>query len=193
MADFYNGFVFEEKVSGRLTIEGNPVPYKHPRGEPYEAKLPSGDIIKAGTVREIVGEYLKQSDALKRRNQLAKEHVRELTKGRPSWNRWRRENPHIKPVLACQDLRGVKVKGGTLAGYDFSYTNLCQAKMQGFIWNAPTSIKQSLRGRTFPEPTLSARTFAEPTCMKRISKMRISTTPTYRAFRWSGPNLPVRC
>ena len=134
MAEFYKGFVFEVNVSGhRLTIEGNPIPVKQRSGRPgYCVKLPSGKTIGAASLSEFARRYISQSVDRKRRDRLAREHLHELSKGKVSWNRWRRKNPQIKPVLADQDLRNVKIEdgNGTLAGYDFSYTNLCQARMQ---------------------------------------------------------------
>ena len=131
MAEFYKGFVFERDVSAPLTIEGNPVPLKPgPRGNGFTVKLPSGETINAASVSAVARRYLSRSGALTRRNNLAREHRSRLLKGRASWNRWRRDNPHIMPVLANEDLR-VEFAKRTLAGYDFSYTNLCQAKMQG--------------------------------------------------------------
>ena len=130
MAEFYKGFVFERDVSAPLTIEGNPIHViRRPREKGLRIKLPSGEIITARSVSKLARRYIRQSGVLTRRNCLAKEHLAKLRKGKASWNRWRRENPNIKPVLADQDL-SVEFKDRTLAGYDFSYANLCQAQMQ---------------------------------------------------------------
>ena len=133
MAEFYQGFVFERDVSAPLTIEGNPVRVERgPRGKGFTVNLPSGEAIKAASVSAVARRYIDLSGDLDRRNSLARAHLRELLKGRDSWNQWRHENPDIKPVFANQDLT-VEFKDSkrTLAGYDFSYANLCQAKMQG--------------------------------------------------------------
>jgi hypothetical protein len=131
MAEFYKGFVFERDVSAPLTIEGNPVSVKRgPRGNGFTVKLPSGETVNAASVSEVARRYIVRSGDLARRNRLAEGHLQELRKGRASWNRWRRGNPDIKPVLANKNL-SVEFKDRTLAGYDFSYTNLCQARMQG--------------------------------------------------------------
>lgn len=131
MAEFYKGFVFERDVSAPLTIEGNPIPVKSgPRGNGFTVKLPSGETISGASVSAVARLYIIRSGDMARRNRLAKEHLQELRKGRASWNRWRRGNPHIKPVLANQDLSVEFKDPRTLAGYDFSYTNLCQARMQ---------------------------------------------------------------
>ena len=134
MAEFYKGFVFELDVSDELTIEGNPIPVKPRPGKTnyYDVKLPSGKTIGAASKSRLARRYINRSGDLARRNRLARKHLRELSKGRASWNRWRRKNPDIKPVLADQDLRKVDIREGdrTFADYDFSYANLCQAKMQ---------------------------------------------------------------
>ena len=131
MAEFYKGFVFERDISAPLTIEGNPVRFKPgPDGEGFTAELPSGEPVTAASVSKLARRYIIRSGYLACRNRLAREHLQELQKGRDSWNRWRLENPHIKPMLANHDLH-IKVKGRTFDEYDFSYTNLCQARMQG--------------------------------------------------------------
>ena len=146
MAEFYKGFVFERDVSAPLTIEGNPIEVKrHPRGKRFTVELPSGETISGASVSAVARRYIIGSGDLARRNRLAKEHLQELRKGRAAWNGWRRENPHIKPVLADQDLRA-EFKRRTLAGYDFSYTNLCQARMQGL----------NLKGANFHQAILAA-------------------------------------
>lgn len=131
MAEFYRGFVFERDVSAPLTIEGNPVLVKRrPRGKGFTIKLPSGETVNAASVSAVARRYIVRSGDLARRNHVAQGHLQELRKGRAAWNRWRRENPHIKPVLANENL-SVEFKERTLSGYDFSYTNLCQTRMQG--------------------------------------------------------------
>lgn len=175
MAEFYKGFVFERDVSAPLTIEGNPVRVERgPLGKGFAAKLPSGETIDAASISAVARHYIIRSGDLARRNRLAEEHLKELLKGRAAWNRWRRENPHIKPVFANEDL-SVKFKERTLAGYDFSYANLCQARMQG---------RRSSRRRISPGPTLRARTFAEQISTKPISRMHLSPAPTCRASKW---------
>ena len=133
MAEFYEGFVFERNVSAPLTIEGVPVSVKRdPRGKGFTVKLPSGEAINAESVSEAARRYIVGSGDLYHRNRLARAHLRQLLKGKAAWNRWRRENPDIKPTFASQDL-SVEFKDPkrTLAGYDFSYANLCEANMQG--------------------------------------------------------------
>jgi len=132
MAEFYKGFVFEH-VSDQLTLEGNPIPVREREGRRrYYVELPSGETIRAKSESNLAHRYITLSGDLTSRNRVATEHLKKLSKGKAYWNRWRRNNPHIKPLLADQDLRNVEIErgDGTLAGYDFSYTNLCQARMQ---------------------------------------------------------------
>lgn len=116
MAEFHKGFVFEQDRTAPLTIEGNP----HPSGKTTPGKSRSA----------LACRYIDTSEALARRQLVAQKHLEELHRGKTSWNRWRRENPDIKPMLAFQDLRAA-YKHKPLDGYDFSYTNFCQAKLSG--------------------------------------------------------------
>jgi hypothetical protein len=134
MAEFYKGFVFERDVSAPLTIEGIRIPVACVLGgSGFTAKLPSGETISAASVSALARLYIVRSGDLARRNRLAEKHFQELRmrKDKDDWSQWRRENPDIRPVLANNKRLSVEFKDRTLAGYDFSYTNLCQANMQG--------------------------------------------------------------
>ena len=135
-AEFYRGVVFERGASAHLTIEGNPIEYG---GEgPFTAKLPrptkSGVTEVSGdNLSELAQRYIKHSGLLESRESEKKKHLEELRQGSQSWNRWRRANPLVQPMLA-----GLTVKERMsleppvcLECCDFSYANLCQAQLQG--------------------------------------------------------------
>jgi hypothetical protein len=108
MAEFYKGFVFECDVSALLTIEGNPVCVKRgPAGRAFTVKLPSREtftIDDPASVSTVACRYIIRSGDLARRNMVTEKHLQKLRKGRAEWNRWRRENPDIKPVLANREV-----------------------------------------------------------------------------------------
>jgi uncharacterized protein YjbI with pentapeptide repeats len=133
MAEFHRGFVFERDRTAPLTIEGNPIPFKRaPGGRGFIAMLPppSRKAITGSSISALARRYIDRSDDLVQRQRVTQTHLHELSLGRASWNRWRRQNPDIKPMLAFQDLR-VAFKDEPLDDYDFSYTNLCQATLRG--------------------------------------------------------------
>lgn len=54
------------------------------------------------------------------------EHLAVLKQGVEVWNKWREENPDVKPDLIETDLREI-----TLTGADFSWVKLIRAKLDG--------------------------------------------------------------
>lgn len=111
MATFYEGFVYETGVSAPLTIEGMPRDFGP--GESPDA-----------AARRYIDEVLRPA-----RDKIRAEHLGILNRGVSAWNEWRRHNPAIRPTLANTSL--AELKSTNLAGYDFSYTNLCQAQWPG--------------------------------------------------------------
>ena len=53
-------------------------------------------------------------------------HLRLLTKGRSSWNRWRQQHPELRP-----DLSGAHLSGADLSGADLSGAHLSGAHLSG--------------------------------------------------------------
>jgi hypothetical protein len=63
------------------------------------------------------------------------EHLRILEQGVEVWNRWREENPDIRPDLSAADLSGVNLGGADLSGADLSGADLSEAKLSGAIFS----------------------------------------------------------
>lgn len=131
MADFSKGFVFETGVSAGLTIEGNPVRgfrQRRPGGR-ASAVLPSGVRISGENLKELVENYVTKTGLLKGREDTRMEHLSHLREGRAHWNRWRRQNPGVQPMLAEIKV-GRDFTDRALDGYDFSYANFTRAKLR---------------------------------------------------------------
>jgi hypothetical protein len=58
------------------------------------------------------------------------EHLEILNQGVESWNKWRKENPHIKP-----DLSEAFLFGGGFSGADFSFAELFRVEFFGAVLN----------------------------------------------------------
>jgi hypothetical protein len=73
--------------------------------------------------------------------------MKELAKGKDSWNKWRLEHPDLLPMFAGADLRraGRGPRRNRLDGYDFSYTNFTDANLSGL----------HLRGANFHQAILA--------------------------------------
>ena len=52
------------------------------------------------------------------------EHLARLREGVQAWNRWREDNPGIRPELTGADGGGVNLSGADLAGADFTRAEL---------------------------------------------------------------------
>ena len=64
------------------------------------------------------------------------EHLTLLKKGVESWNKWRNENPEIKPDFSKADLRGIKLQKVNLSKSNleevkFQFSNLNNAILSG--------------------------------------------------------------
>jgi len=57
------------------------------------------------------------------------EHLRILEKGVEAWNKWRKENPDIRPDLNGADLRRAGLSGADLGGADLSGADLSGAEL----------------------------------------------------------------
>ncbi len=77
------------------------------------------------------------------------EHLELIRQGTEVWNKWRKENPKIKP-----NLTGVDLKGLDLSGINLSGTQLTGAKMTGCILTRANLSKACLREAILYEANL---------------------------------------
>jgi len=140
-AEFYKGSVFE-CLSNRLSIEGRPVRLVDDRRA--KAELATGETFTADSLPELAKMIIDGAPEFKERRKLAREHwaiLDNCEKARDdgrSWNEWRQMNPTVHPMLAEQEL-----DRRDLSGFDFSYTNLCMAKLRHAILKG-TSFHQAI-------------------------------------------------
>jgi hypothetical protein len=59
------------------------------------------------------------------------EHLKLLKEGVEVWNRWRNENPNVRPELRWADLRGAELSGASLGRADLSRAHLSGASLGG--------------------------------------------------------------
>jgi len=69
------------------------------------------------------------------------EHLKILNQGVKAWNKWRRENPRIKPNLSNVDLCEADLCGANLSGVDLTGTFLINAELYGAVL-----VKANLEG-----------------------------------------------
>jgi uncharacterized protein YjbI with pentapeptide repeats len=87
------------------------------------------------------------------------EHVERITHGAEQWNRWRQENPLIKPNLAGAKFYKANFEGLNLSGADFSgaeaaYSSFNGANLEGAIFE-----KAYLQGASFNHANLAKSNF----------------------------------
>jgi hypothetical protein len=88
------------------------------------------------------------------------EHVAILKKGMDAWNRWREENPDIRPDLSEADLKGANLKGADLREANLRQARLGEANLRGISigcfrctdTRSLSSCSQHSRRRLFPLP-----------------------------------------
>lgn len=174
MADFCKGFVFERDVTAPLTIEGFEVKGFKETADGASGYLPSGELITAPSVEKLVECYVVRTGALKRREDVKTEHLRELHKGKEAWNQWRRDH-QIQPMLAgvdkSRDLTECKRRNSDkydLDGYDFSYANLCEAQLQGVHPKGANFHQAILAGADLSDAHLEGANFCRTDLYKTL-------------------------
>lgn len=110
MADAYShkGLTIEIDVSiPRLTIEGHDIPTEQLAGlfDPSESPSAKGERL-----RQCGKEIIEGSPGFKKREATQLAHLAILARGVAEWNRWRMENPEIRPLLydPVEATRGVR-------------------------------------------------------------------------------------
>jgi hypothetical protein len=72
------------------------------------------------------------------------QHLAKLQQGVPAWNRWRCENPHIRPNLRDADLSRASLAGAHLAGAHLGDVSLFSANLIGANLNGANLIGADL-------------------------------------------------
>jgi len=82
------------------------------------------------------------------------EHVALLKKGVDAWNKWRGENPNIRPDLRGANLRGANLRGADLREANVREANLRQANLRGANLRGANLRQANLRGATLRRANL---------------------------------------
>jgi hypothetical protein len=69
-------------------------------------------------------------------------HVALLKQGAEIWNKWREENPYLRPDLSAADLSGANLNGANLNGANLSRADLSGAHLH------ETRLYESVFGNT---------------------------------------------
>jgi hypothetical protein len=161
MATFYKGFVYETGVSADLTIEGLPIVVEPAESSRVRTTLPAGTrtevaSIEAESVEALACAYIDEV-LLPERDRKRAEHLAILNEGVPTWNEWRRAHPHIRPTLADAQLEDFTVRD--LEDCDFSYANLCRARLPRVNLRRASFHQAILAGADLSEAHLEGANF----------------------------------
>jgi len=61
------------------------------------------------------------------------EQVKILMQGAKVWNKWREENPNVRPDLSGANLHGASLRGASLRGASLGVANLSGANLKEII------------------------------------------------------------
>jgi Pentapeptide repeats (8 copies) len=140
-AYYHQGLTIEFDVSvPRLTIEGRELPTEQLAGIFALSESPS---VKAEKLRQYGKEIIERSPGFQKRESTRQTHLAILKRGVPEWNKWRTENPEIRPLLYDCDLSRATLLVG-LNGVDFANAVLINSNL---AW-------QELKGANFHEANL---------------------------------------
>jgi hypothetical protein len=94
------------------------------------------------------------------------EHLAILRQGVEVWNRWRKENPHVRPYLRGANLHGVNLSGANLQSANLSSAELAGADLHGVdlsgaSLNAANLIGANLHGADLTGAYLAWTTLIE--------------------------------
>ncbi len=128
---------------------------------------PTRSTVEADGVCEFVKKYVELTGALEARNKETAEHLKNLRLGEQWWNQWRRDNPTIHPMLA-RVVASRDFPGLLLNGYDFSYTNFCEAQLQDVSMQNANLHQAILAGANLSRAHLEGANFCRTDLYKTI-------------------------
>jgi uncharacterized protein YjbI with pentapeptide repeats len=143
-AHYYKGLTIEfDAAIPKLTIEGRRFEVVRAGGE--DGPFVSGELphARSGTLLRLAVEIIEQSLEFKKRDVIRQYHSAVLKCGVNEWNRWRRENPELRPILYDSDLTKEMMPSG-LAEANFANTVLINCDFR----------EQDLRRANFHEANL---------------------------------------
>jgi len=83
------------------------------------------------------------------------EHVAMLKQGMAAWNKWRHQNPEIRPDLSEADLSGADLSGGNLNQANLNQANLNQANLNQANLNQANLNQANLNRANLSQANLS--------------------------------------
>ena len=140
-AYYHRGLTVELDPSiPRATIEGRELP-----PEDFSGLFALSDLssVKAEKLRRYAEQFIEKTHWFKERQDAVRYHLTILREGVPKWNKWRAENPTIRPLLYDTDLTRHAL-GIELERVDFANAVLINANLR----------RQNLRGANFHEANL---------------------------------------
>jgi hypothetical protein len=83
------------------------------------------------------------------------DHLAKLKVGFEAWNKWRKENPDVKPDLSSANLEGANLKGAYLFDANLDGANLSEANLKGAYLFDANLFKANLKGANLSEADLN--------------------------------------
>jgi uncharacterized protein YjbI with pentapeptide repeats len=139
----YRGFIIEVDAAVlRVAIDGSEVPKEKVEAQFVRSKL-SGDNTKA--LRQLAKKIVEDSPEFGKRKATRLAHLAILKKGAGDWNKWRKENPEIRPLLYEANLSR-KAFPVDLRSANFANANLINAKLIGVDLEGANFHEANLKG-----------------------------------------------
>ena len=143
--DFVHGFVVEiDLVRGETRIDGRAVVAEEV-ARVY--KSPAPPSVKLSEISKYCQRLIERSSGFKEREKVQRKQLSILKKGVQRWNKWRLDNPTIRPLLYDCKLTEGDLRT-TLDGADFANALLVNSDLSS----------QHLRGANFHEANLARAT-----------------------------------
>ncbi|HTE22918.1 pentapeptide repeat-containing protein [Flavitalea sp.] len=141
MAEYYKGKTIDLD-DNFIKIEGERYPYIKEHGEYYydyahaDGKKDFCKGLHGITLNNLGIEIIKNHPTKCLFAKKRRKHIKELARGVQSWNEWRVNHPHIRPILYELNFDKIKeknqgIKSNGLQGINFSNANLIQSNLVG--------------------------------------------------------------
>lgn len=152
----HRGFVFEVDPSiPRATIDGCEVPKEKAEGLFVHLGLPGANTQ---TLHRLMDDIIKDWPEFIKREVAQRAHLATLQRGAEEWNKWREENPEVRPMLYDTDLSRDTFPAN-LRGANFANANLINAKLIGKELDGANFHEANLKGAFLNEAILTNANF----------------------------------